>query len=331
MVKSLLYLLLSLLATAPSFAAVARNFLPLQSGNEWILRTAQGEEFDLHITVGTPLWRNGSIYYWVRGYTAQPVWVRQAENGDLYYIDPATDQERVLTDFASPAGTYFVSGLHSNCRPLARQNSERRDYTPLPGASPAASLVITYDPAGCLSPIDEERYVENLGPVYRRVSLPGIGRADYELVWARVGAIDFNLKPNRSFQLALDQTNYSRERPDRKFMVTGHVRISATPYATPVRLAFPNLKRLEIVLRDSKGREVFRYTDGQSELPIGKTFDVGTSWTMPFQFLFADRNGKTLPDGQYTVTAWLRTDDPQPQFTAQTRIQVGSIAPAMLP
>lgn len=324
-------LLLSLMAggclTVPSAAeGVPRNFLPLQTGNEWILRSPALEE-DVRIAVGLPLWRRGFTYYHVTGYAAVPLWVRQAADGGLWYIDPGTDEEQPLTPFGAEPGATQRSGLRQDCLLEVRPEAIPVEYSPTPGASPAAALVMTYQSSGCESPVEEERYVENLGMVYRRVATPH-GPAELTLTWARIGALDFNPTPNRTFQLALDQTHFSRERPDRKFVVSGHLRISGTPYLTPVRLRFPNLKRIEIVLRDSDGQIVYRHTDDQSELPIGRTVMVGTSWSIPFQFLFADRQGATLPDGTYTMTAWLNTGDPEPQFTAQTVIQVASLGPA---
>jgi hypothetical protein len=112
--------------------------------------------------------------------------------------------------------------------------------------------------------VEEERYVENLGLVYRR-----IGNVEYKLVSARVGAIDFQPAPNRAAQLALEKVTISRERPTDKALINGQLRITATPYSYPVTVRFAD--------------------------------------SFPFQFILQDKSRNPLPDGTYSVTAWLKT------------------------
>ena len=311
---------LVLLTTLPVLAA-GPNFLPLQTGNEWVY-SAGGEE--LKIRVGAPLARDGKIYYYVTGYADQKVWMRRAENGNLFYLDPDTDQERPMTFFEVVPGAWFNSGLARYCQMDGQAQAQRQDYQALVGADPSAAMVIRYRAFGCIpEQVEEERFVENLGLVYRR-----IGKIEYKLISARVGALDFLAAPHRGVQLSLDTPTISRQRPTDKAFIEGQLRISATPYSHPVIVTFPRLNRVEIVIRNEQGQEVYRHSDGSSELPANQRLALGGLHSFPFQFILQDKSRNPLPDGTYSVTAWLITTAPEPQFVAESMIVVGSIAPA---
>jgi hypothetical protein len=315
---------LVLLTTLPVLAA-GPNFFPLQTGNEWVYSVGGVEE--LTIRVGAPLARDGKIFYYVAGYADQKVWIRRAENGNLFFIDPNTDQERPMTLFEVVPGGWFSSGIPQFCQLEGQAQAQRQDYQPMSGADSSAALVIRYRAFGCLpEQVEEERYVENLGLVFRR-----IGNVEYKLISARVGAIDFHAAPSRGVQLALDKATISREQPADKAMINGQLRITATPYSYPVIVKFPTLTRIEIVVRNRDGVEVYRHSDGMAELPVYKEQELGTTASFPFQFILQDKNRNPLPDGAYSVTAWLKTLSPEPQFMAETTIQVGSVRPATLP
>jgi hypothetical protein len=312
---------IAVLATLPLLAA-GPNFFPLQTGNEWVYSVGGVEQ--LTIRVGAPLARDGNVFYFVTGYADQKIWVRRADNGNLFFLDPDTDQERPLTFFEVVPDGWFSSGLSQLCEMDGQAQADRIDYRPISGADPAAAISIRYRAYGCIpEQVEEERFVENLGLVYRRV-----GGVEFNLVSARVGAIDFHAAPNRAVQLALDRVTISRERELEKALINGQLRITATPYSYPVRVKFPTMSRLEIVIRNQNGEEVYRHSDGTVELPVYTERELGTVASFPFQFILQDKDRNPLPDGAYTVAAWLRTASAEPQFVAETAIQVGSTAPA---
>ena len=316
------------LSAATLSAAPPRNFFPLEPGNEWILRDSSGE-FQVHITVGTPLGRDGVTFYSVNGFADQRLWIRQTDSGALLYLDPETDEERPLLDFQASPDAWQPTAVRSNCLQEAQRAAAAIPYQPRRSNSPAAATTLLYRSSRC-SPdtIQEERYVENLGPVFRKVTTVEGYELDMELVFAHVGSLDFNPTPNRAFQVALEETHLSRDRAEAPIPVRGHVRLTGSNYSIPTRLRFPLLNRLEIILRNEQGDIVYRLTDSASQLPVSRTVDVGASFSIPFQFPFADRHGKALPDGQYSLTAWFLTDDPEPRFVAQTQFRVGTLAPA---
>lgn len=316
------------LSACPLLASPPRNFFPLETGNEWILRGSDLDEV-VHITVGTPWSRDGLTYYSVAGLADRRLWIRQASDGALLYVDPETDEDRPLLDFAAPAESWQPTALRANCQQETQRAAYASAYQARPSNSPAAAITFLFRSSSCRpDTLLEERYVENLGPVYRRLTTAEGFELTLHLVFAHVGALDFNPAPHRGFQVALDNTHLSRDRAEARIPIHGHVRLTGSNYAIPARLHFPLLNRLEIVVRNQQGDIVFRNTDSASRLPVQRTIEVGTSFSIPFQFPFADRYGNALPDGQYSLTAWFLTDDAEPRFVAQTQFRVGTLAPA---
>jgi hypothetical protein len=316
------------LSAAPLFAAPPRNFFPLEPGNEWILTDSSGE-FKSRITVGTPLSRDGVVFYSVNGLADQWLWIRQADDGALYYLDPETEEERPLLDFNASPDNWQPTGLRAHCAQEVQRAASAVPFQARRSNSPAAAVEFQYRSSPC-SPdtLRQERYVENLGPVFRRITTADGYELDLELTYARVGSLSFNPTPHHAFQVALEETHLSRDRAEARIPVRGHVRLTSSNYAMPTRLHFPLLNRLEIIVRNEQGEIVHRETDSASQLPAPRTVEAAASFTIPFQFSFADRDGKALPDGLYSVTAWFLTDDPEPRFIAQTQFRVGTLGPA---
>jgi hypothetical protein len=67
-------------------AGAAGEFLPLETGNHWSYRSADGGD-GFQIAVGLPHLIGGKVYYSLRGFAEVPLLVRRNEEGDLVRLD----------------------------------------------------------------------------------------------------------------------------------------------------------------------------------------------------------------------------------------------------
>src|SRR5437763_818571 len=81
-------LLIGLAASQLPAIAVA-NYFPLAAGNRWVYRDiTSGQTHAIEVMI--PMIHNGLAYNKVTGYAAGPLYLRQADNGNIF----AYDEER---------------------------------------------------------------------------------------------------------------------------------------------------------------------------------------------------------------------------------------------
>lgn len=285
--------------------AGATGFFPIEPGNRWEYRAAN--RAPLTIEVGrTPLSQNGRVYYQLTGYTTQPVWVR-SEAAALYYLDQASGSEALLISF-EPSETAWFPAPARECRQEGRALPERASVS-VPAGSYESALVVAYRSLDCAGAgVLEEQFAANIGMLRRTIQTLA-GPVAYELVFARAGAATAAPVPGAAFSVSL-----RRKAPDR---ITADLRLSVAG-SEPVELVFPTSQEYEVVLRDSTGRELWRWSDGRAFAMVvlhKSLFDLAAGVEVPLD---------SLPPGSYTIDAWLTTASGSARFAASAPFRIPS-------
>lgn len=290
-------------------AASAADYFRLQPGNTWVYRSGQfGDTFTMQVAA-TPLWQNSHEYYRVSGYATEPLWMRTDESGSLLYLDPDTDEERILTLLEPTDRMWF----HAPKRPCEQEGQAQLKTAPYEGSAgryPSA-LPVKYRSFGCGDiGVEQEKFVENIGMVQRTVQSIA-GPVTYDLVYANLGAVAITEVPNTSFGVSLRKSGNAKMIADLRLRTAG---------GAGVRLTFPSLQSYDVILRDEAGNELWRWSDGWFFSPIVYTREVHD---LAFQAeIPLNPQGRWLPPGTYTVEAWLTTVSQQRQFAASTSFRI---------
>src|SRR4051794_31951000 len=75
--------------------ANAQDFFPLQAGNSWTYRSADGRETK-EVKVGTPVTTDAAVWYPVTGLGSNRILVTRTSNGTVLGLDPATGEKQAL-------------------------------------------------------------------------------------------------------------------------------------------------------------------------------------------------------------------------------------------
>jgi hypothetical protein len=283
-------------------ASAAPDYFRFEPGSSWVYR-AEGRSDSFTIQVGvTGVLHNGHVHYRVTGYVDEPVLAyRNESNGALYYLDPETDQDVLLTSVERNDLVWFNANKRK-CDQLGQGQPELVPFAGPAGRFPNA-LLIRYRTLGCADAgVDEERYVENIGMVQRTLQTFA-GPVVYNLVHASVGAVSLSEAPNTSFRVGL--------RPVEGKHLVADLRLTAA--LSSVRLTFPTSQEYDVVLRTVDGAALWRWSAGRF---FTQTATVKSVANLNYQVevpLVID--GKPLETGTYVVEAWLTTL-PERQFAA---------------
>lgn len=293
---------------ASTFPAGAASFFPIKEQNQWVYRQKGGSD-TLTIRVGTPLSAsNGNIYYSLNGYANQRLWVREVENGNLYYFDEETGGEALLTSFEIVDRAWFNAPF----RPCEQEGQPQADRTPTRrfGNAGGSALPILYRSYSCADAgVESEQYIENIG-MTQRVLNTIAGPRVYELVSARLG--DLNVTPPQStrFNIELEKTPTA----DAGLNVT--LRLLNNPME-PVKLQFPTSQDFEIVVRDEKNAEVYRWSEGQAFLQVVRERILSGELRYT-----ADVPAAKLPPGRYTLEAWITAGESGRVYSGMTAFTI---------
>lgn len=86
---------------------------------------------------------------------------------------------------------------------------------------------------------------------------------------------------------------------------------------TPLALVFPTAQRFDFVLRDARGREISRWSDGRAfTQQSGQETPVGGSLVYSADIRLADRGGSPLAAGFYSLIGYLTTSGSDPGLFA---------------
>jgi hypothetical protein len=289
-------------------ALPAAEFLPLQTGNFWIYRSQQTGE-TLSIRVGTPAVIGGQVYHRLNGYVSQPLWVRPAQDGSLWYRDEEFDRDGPLTLFEILDRAWFNAPFRPCGEQIGQAQGTRVEYQG-PAGRFTGALEIRYQIIGCADVgVTNELYLENIGMLRRTVTTI-TGPRSYDLVEARVGSLTLSEAPTAGLQVSAA-------------VAPGAGQILATLRlvkvgGSPITLRWASSQEYELILRNAAGEVLYRWSEGKVFLPVvrDEVIESGFLRTVPIELRDA------LPEGIYTLEAWLTAGAAGREFSASVAFEV---------
>lgn len=298
-------LLVILCSAATAFAG---EFLPLQSGNQWIYRDlASGHT--IRVRVGSPLASQGTIYHRLIGYAGENLWVRARNDGTLVYLDEEAGRERVLTSFEDPGG--WSEAPFRGCAQESRTDGPPAPHRGLSGWFPEAQR-LEYRALDCTeAEVRGEVFVRGIGMVQRTLSTPA-GPRVYELVSARVGKFLFDAAPATQFTATLLETAEGSGLAVWLRLVPGT--------EEEVVLLYNDSQEYDFVLWDDQGMPIYRWSDGKAFAQSTHTRSI--SWNTELQHEAVVELNEPLRDGRYVLEAWLTTGPLRRGYAAMTPFRI---------
>lgn len=282
------------------------EWLPLKDGNTWTYQERRGTS-SFTIRVATPAFIGNEVYHRLIGYTAQPVWARYHDDGDLYFRNEELDRDERLTSFDPTEQPYWNAPLRA-CEQGGQTQEKRERFTGAAGEFPAA-LAIKYITYGCADAgVQGEKFAANIG-MLERTEQTIAGPRVYELTLARVGALTLRSGDWGSFTVTVQ----------RPFGATG-LRAALelrTDVSEPVHLRFATSQDFDVIVRNQDGRQVWRWSDGQFFLQILRSeTTLGKQWQVEIP---------QLPAGKYEVEAWVLSGVGQRDFAAVAALEIPEV------
>ncbi len=286
-------------------SACAAEFLPLRQGNTWTYRNAAtGAQFT--VAVGSPVVMGNRVYYLLRGYTQQPLFVRLNEQKDLVEINEETGVEQLLTSF-EPFESGWWEAPSRACSEEGQTLQRRGVHTGVAGPIQDV-LELNYRVLSCADiGTEREQYAENIGMV-QRVESSIAGPQTFDLVYARVGSLQIDARLHASFTVSSIDNQQSTN-------LTALLRLQ-TNSELPLKLQFPTSQEFDVALRDEQGKVIWTWSDGQLFAAAEHQTSVSMGWELPVQV------PRPESPGNYTLQAWLTTTGAGAYFAATVPVTV---------
>jgi Intracellular proteinase inhibitor len=270
---------LSLLLAGALFGQV--EYLPLQTGNQWVYRGAAGQ-FTVAVERGSAF--EGRDYFLVKGFPSTPeVYLRNDGAGRVWMWDGEAKRERVWLDFTADEAPTGVDP----CNALSRVESREAKYSG-PVGEFVNALRVRYTIAGCADTgVDSDLFLPYVGLVQRMVQTIAGPRA-FELVYARLGEVAVITEPEVSFGVAVDRGAKA-------------VRLTLrNTTGVPLELNFGSSQSFDVVVRDEEGKDVWQWSSTRSFIQVLRNEQVSGErlWVVALPELKA---------GRYSVEGWLTT------------------------
>lgn len=244
----------------------AADPFPLAIGNEWTLKSTDGQT--LQVRVGTNLLaKDNDAYYSISGYRPRNAWVRRDEQGDLQWLNLETEMPELIARFDAERGTYNTRiGECLQNAAVDRKKAQWKQFE---------AIRIQYLNGCPDNAISEELYVENFGLV-RRVVTTFRGPVTYELVSARVGSLIYGEQSGALFDVSLPAGTLKSEGGEVRTRVTLRL---ATRNSEPVRLLYASGQQYEFKLINSSGEVVWMWSkDRVFTAGVSEDFVVDRRW-----------------------------------------------------
>ncbi len=280
-------------------AAQQADYLPLQVGNQWVYRfEGRGQPLVMEVLKSGDF--DGNTYYLTRNFLNGDVWLRTRAGGTLVSYDPVTKTEAVLAMFGGDVKAIYATAMDS-CSPRAAVAS-RSANAQLPIGQFDNALAIEYTPPSCADAgLVVEKYLPSIG-LAQRTRETIAGPRTYDLSYARLGGILVISAPEVSFGVSLDSAVYG---PGAQAMARLTLRVTQ---AEALSLTFPTSQEFDLVVTNSAGEEVYRWSNGQAFAQVFRTVSFGPgeknyAVAVPLQ----DARGGVLPAGDYVAEGLITT------------------------
>lgn len=292
--------------------AASPDYLPLETGNQWIYRAAgRPETFVVEVVRAEVM--NGRVYSVVRGLQDGEVWLRIDDGGTMYGYDPDSRREGVFAAFGAPEGSEYDSVI-GPCNRRARLVSRNARYEGPVGQFTTA-LRIAYPPGACADAgITEEFYLPWVGLV-RRTLTTIAGPVTYDLIYAQLGGVTVISGSELSFGVALDSHTYVANLmppvDPRRAVPSMVLRMNLRNWtAAPLAINFPSGQSYDVVIRNARDEVVYRWSEGKAFIQVFRQerLEPRRERNYVVTVRLADKEDRPLPAGRYTAEAWLATE-----------------------
>jgi hypothetical protein len=153
----------------------------------------------------------------------------------------------------------------------------------------------------------------------------------FELVSARVGNLNYLRDAAARAELSFAQTTFDRVEPSNTLRIPGTLRISVFGMGGPVRLPFNSSQRFDVVLKNQRGEQVYRWSSDKLFNPVvteeffegERTYSFTIELPQGQAYNFITGELISVADGVYDVEAWLTTTGER-RFAATGRIEIRS-------
>lgn len=278
-------------------ALCGQDYFPLETGNQWIYRIGGAlsgvltpTTFVAEIT-GTRI-IDGKEYFQLVGMPGGTRLLRKNEAGTLVFYSEQDRAEHNWVAFQAATGEAFRTEI-DDCSPtgvIQSRNAELR--SPL-GDFREGALRVGYAPGRCADAgLIAETFLPYVGLAQRRMSNIA-GEVIWDLIYTRLGSFTAFAEPERSFQATLNGARFATNEP-----ITVRMTLRNTT-GTPLELTFPSGQDFDVVIRNDKGDEVYRWSNGRAFTLAIRTL----RFSGEKNYSVAVRPG--LPTGTYTLTASL--------------------------
>lgn len=288
------------------------GYFPLAVGNSWTYAiTGFAGQGSHTITVSGIEEIGGNLYYRLDGYADTPSLVRVLPEGTVVEYHRESRGERLWYDFRAAEGASWPAVVNTNC-PATGIVRSRSGAVKVPAGEYARAFVVQYMGSNCADAgFEEEIFAPGVGLV-RRTSQTIGGPRHFELVSAQVGSSTI-APEGLSFSLSIDKPVYFSDRmppvdPARLIPVMrANMKIRNTT-DTPVVLQFNSGQKFDLIVRDSRGGEVLRWSAGKAFTLAIETVRLGPGEQgFSAELPLAASEGVPLEPGAYTVEAFLTT------------------------
>lgn len=289
-------------------ALQAADLFPLQPGATWEYRAESvAEPISIRVGLNQLYIGDGRAYSRLIGYVAEPVWVRLNDAGDLVYLNEETNEDRLLTSFQVQRDKWFPAAF----RVCEQEGETHSNAVPYHGPTGRFSrtVAVRYRSSSCAdSGVENEQFAANVGMVSRSVTTIA-GPVLYKLVYADTGSVQAAERRASVLRLSLH--------PGDDDSIRAIVRLTGDYDAAPT-LAFETSQEFDLLLRDTQGAVIWRWSDGRVFAPA---LHHREAVSLRYEAAVPRRlGGFSLPGGEYTVEAWLTTAQPGPSPRAAAKV-----------
>jgi len=293
------------------FPLQAAELFPLQEGNLWTYRGATSGE-GITISVGTPFIIGGNVYHVLRGYTPLPVFARYNDRNELVYRDEEQDREVLLTAFA-PTGDQWWNAPARACAQEGSAAPDRVAYQGPAGRIPDVTEV-TFRPVACAGRhVVSEQFAGNIGMIRRVVATADGGAETFDLMYARIGKLFIESDASTAFSVSVFNSIIEDGLPVM-------LRLRSTP-GSPRKLTFPSSQEYDIVVRDPRGKIVWRWSEGQFFTANLHERQIGRDWQIPARIPRSVLPEEVEARAGYIIQAWLTTAGELAEFASTIALQ----------
>lgn len=192
--------LLIALACAPGL--MAADWLPLETGNQWVYRGSGTRQTEpLVLRVGESRELAGHTYYQLQGLPEGSYWLRNDGDRVVQWKED-TSEDALWYDFSRNVGETYSTSLPGGIGAAVITSKEESLKT----AAGAFSNGIAFAyPRVFQVGITKEVFIDRVGLVSRSINTGGPSTADYELVYARLGSSTILKGPENGIRLSLNE------------------------------------------------------------------------------------------------------------------------------